>query len=270
MPHPSQRPLYLSILVLGALMAGASHASGPVVRLFPTTVVEEIRQTGAVAEAMEDGLSDVIERLDLQRQLFAESHCDDAQDDPGCQQIQRQLGATYLEMLRTMNEHLPQMEQAVANTRASLEARLRDELGRKTTPTDLQALLLGEVKAPESKARDLALRGRSGLRLSDRFQRYYQLVSTSPNASQSLSVIAADIYLDMDEAAALLAATQEEIARASLMEQLNQSFGVITPEMEQVVAGVKSILFGDPDAPAGIAAPPVAASEAAYKSPLEF
>ncbi len=265
----SSHAIGLWALILG-VFAAASHADGPVVRLFPTTVVEDIRQTGAAAEAMENGLSDVIERLDLQRELYAESRCAEAQDDPGCEQIQRQLGATYLEMLNTMSEHLPQMERAVANTRASLEARLRDELGRRTTPTDLQALVLGEAKAPASTARDLALRGRSGLRLSDRFQRYYQLVSTSPNAGQSLSVVAADIYLDMDEAAALLAATQEEIARASLMEQLSQSFGVITPEMEQVVSGVKSILFGDPDAPGGIAAPPVAASQTTYKSPLEF
>ncbi len=261
----------LALVVTTSLCAAGAVADGPVVRLFPTTVVEDIRQTGAVAAAMETGLQDVIERLDLQQQLYTESQCAESADDPGCAQIQRQLGATYLEMLETMQAHLPEMERAVNNTRASLEKRLREELGKRTTPTELQAILLGEVKAPQTAARDLALRGRSGLRLSDRFQRYYQLVSTNgATSAQSLSVVAADIYLDMDEATALLAATQEEIARASLMEQLSQSFGAITPEMEKVVTGVKSILFGDPDAPGGIAAPPVVASEDSWRSPLAY
>ena len=45
----------------------------------------------------------------------------------------------------------------------------------------------------------------------------------------------------------LIQRTRQEIARATLMEQLNQSFGIITPEMIEVVGGVKSILFGDDD-----------------------
>jgi len=40
------------------------------VRLLPTTVLEDIRETGAVAEEMENGLQEVIHRLDLQQQLF--------------------------------------------------------------------------------------------------------------------------------------------------------------------------------------------------------
>jgi len=38
----------------------------------------------------------------------------------------------------------PEMEQAVNGTRASLERRLREELGQRTTPTTLQNTLLGE------------------------------------------------------------------------------------------------------------------------------
>ncbi|MDZ7684832.1 MAG: hypothetical protein U5O39_07335 [Gammaproteobacteria bacterium] len=65
------------------------------------------------------------------------------------------------------------------------------------------------------------MRGRSGVRLSDRFKQYYDLVATRNNgASQSLAVIASDIYLDMDEASRLIAATRQEIGRAALMEQL--------------------------------------------------
>ena len=72
----------------------------------------------------------------------------------------------------------------------------------------------------------------------------------------------------MQETADLIARTREEISRAALLEQLNQSFGVITPEMQQVVAGVKSILFGDPQAAAPVAGPPPGSTEQAYRSPL--
>ena len=81
-------------------------------------------------------------------------------------------------------------------------------------------------------------------------------------------MLASDIYLDMDETSELIARTREEIARATLIEQLNQSFGTITPEMMEVVGGVKSILFGDEGSSVQIAGPPPASMERAYRSPL--
>jgi len=52
------------------------------------------------------------------------------------------------------------------------------------------------------------------------------------------------------------------------MEQLNQSFGMITPEMAEVVSGVKEILFGESMTDTPIAAPPYAIGEADFVSPL--
>jgi hypothetical protein len=264
----------LDLLVCSALVALltlthlAHAATGPSIQLFPTAILEDIKQTGRVAEAMESGLQESIAKLDQQRQLYTSSRCDGAQNDPGCAQLARQMGATYLEMLNVMSERLPDMERAVNSTRTSLEYRLRRELGQKSTPWTLQELLLGSY-SDSGDDKQPALRGRSGMRLSDRFQRYYQLVSNSRgNNGSSLAVIASDIYLDMDEAANLIAMTREEINRAQLMEELNQSFGMITPEMEEVVAGVKSILFGEAADELPIAGAPPAQTEEVYRSPL--
>ena len=82
-------------------------------------------------------------------------------------------------------------------------------------------------------------------------------------------MLASDIYLDMEETTLLIQRTRQEIARATLMEQLNQSFGIITPEMIEVVGGVKSILFGDEEGQALVAGPPPGSIETAYRSPLE-
>ena len=256
--------------ILGAATTQATTSSGPVVRLFPTTVLEDIRETGQVAEDMENNLQQIIHRLDMQQQLYTESLCEGADGDQGCERIAKQLGATYLEMLEVMSDRLPEMERAVNSTRSSLEKRLRQELGQRTTPTSLQNTLLGEAGTAATAAEDRpALRGRSGVRLSDRFKQYYNLVATSQNApSQSLAVVASDIYLDMEEASLLISATQQEISRAALMEQLNQSFGMITPEMSAVVSGVKEILFGESTMDSPIASPPYAIGEPEFVSPL--
>ena len=248
------------------------YAAAPQLKLFPTTVLENIRHTGDVAKEMESGLQSLITKLDQQSQLFEQSKCDGAEDDPGCDQLQKQLGDTYLEMLEVMENNLPAMEKAVEGTRISLEKRLRKELGQKMTPWDLQETLLGN-NSKQASASKPTLRGRSGMRLSDRFGQYYKLVSTGgvgAHQNASLAVIASDIYLDMEETAALISRTREEIARATLMGKLNQSFGVITPEMQDVVAGVKSILFGTPNSEMPLAAPPVAATPQGFTSPLEM
>jgi hypothetical protein len=252
------------------MLAQSALANTPTIRLFPTTVVEDLRQTGNVARDMETGLQEVIGRLDQQQQLYQESKCDGAENDSGCQRLARQIGATYLDMLTIMEERLPDMEHTVNNTRVSLEKGLRNDLGKKMTPWELQETLVGKVATNSAADPSPTLRGRSGMRLSERFKQYYQLVATSGSQSdQSLAVLASDIYLDMEETSLLIERTRQEIARATLMEQLNQSFGIITPEMMEVVGGVKSILFGDEETRALVAGPPPGSIEQAYRSPLE-
>jgi hypothetical protein len=259
-----------SLAMITLVSTAFAGTNSPTIRLFPTTVVEDLRQTSSVAQEMESGLQEVIGRLDQQQQLYLESKCDGAQDDPGCQRLAKQIGATYLDMLGIMEERLPDMEHTVNNTRLSLEKRLRSELGNKMTSWTLQETLLGGNPPKNAAAPAPSLRGRSGMRLSERFSQYYKLVaSSSSHTDQSLAVLASDIYLDMEETSLLIARTREEIARATLIEQLNQSFGMITPEMMEVVSGVKSILFGDDTSLVPIAGPPPGSIKQAYRSPLQ-
>ena len=266
----SSATLTATIGLLAALATGVTAANTPTIRLFPTTVVEDLKQTGNVARDMETGLQEIIGRLDQQQALYIESKCDGAENDSGCQRLARQIGATYLEMLTVMEERLPDMEHTVNNTRQSLEKSLRSELGKKMSPWTLQETLVGGKASQAKSQKGPTLRGRSGMRLSERFKQYYQLVATSgAKGDQSLAVLASDIYLDMEETSLLIQRTRQEIARATLMEQLNQSFGIITPEMIEVVGGVKSILFGDEESQALVAGPPPGSVEQAYRSPLE-
>ena len=175
----------LAAAIIALSLMSVAYANSPTIRLFPTTVVEDLKQTGNVARDMETGLQEVIGRLDQQQQLYQESKCDGAENDPGCQRLARQIGATYLDMLTIMEERLPDMEHTVNNTRISLEKGLRNELGKKMTPWTLQETLIGGSQSKPTQKASPTLRGRSGMRLSERFRQYYHcLLYTSDAADE--------------------------------------------------------------------------------------
>ena len=57
-PDPARRQATLGLLLAGTLLILAQSvlANTPTIRLFPTTVVEDLKQTGNVARDMETGL----------------------------------------------------------------------------------------------------------------------------------------------------------------------------------------------------------------------
>ncbi len=222
----------------------APAAAQPTLNIFPSQMVDNIKETGATAMALENDLQSVIAALDQQQQLYIESRCEGADGDQGCAQISREMATTYGRMLDIMAEQLPKMERSVNLTRDALRRRLADELGNKRTGADLQRLLRAEGRSAAAPLRTRPVR--EGMRLSDRFTQYYNLVSQSPG-SQSLALLGAQMYLDLEDTSELIALTQQQIQRSRLVTNLSESFGTITPAMEETVTGVKRILFGEID-----------------------
>jgi hypothetical protein len=259
--------IFLNFFIIpgGNILAAAN--TSPTIRLFPTTVVENIKHTGEAAKAMEADLQAVIDRLNQQEELYTASKCEGAEAEPGCSEIAGQLSQTYLEMLDLMEARLPGMEDSVRTTGASLEKRIRKELGHKTTPRGLQKLL---ERTPQ-KSVETPRYKRPSRRLSEKFRQYYNLVAMRPTAdsSGSLAAVAAEIYLDTQEVQDLIALTRDEISRAKLMIDLDQAYGIITPEMFEMVAQVKTILFGETVEAGAIPGPPPGSTKVEYRSPLE-
>jgi len=259
--------IFLNFFIIpgGNILAAAN--TSPTIRLFPTTVVENIKHTGEAAKAMEADLQAVIDRLNQQEELYTASKCEGAEAEPGCSEIAGQLSQTYLEMLDLMEARLPGMEDSVRTTGASLEKRIRKELGHKTTPRGLQKLL---ERTPQKSVESPRYK-RPSRRLSEKFRQYYNLVAMRPTAdsSGSLAAVAAEIYLDTQEVQDLIALTRDEISRAKLMIDLDQAYGIITPEMFEMVAQVKTILFGETVEAGAIPGPPPGSTKAEYQSPLE-
>ncbi|MBW2428970.1 MAG: hypothetical protein JRF56_08435 [Deltaproteobacteria bacterium] len=265
------RGLAIFCLVLLIMVSGQNPATAkdsPTIRLFPTTVIENIKQTGQAAKAMEQDLQSVIDQLNQQQELYIASKCQGAGAEQGCSEIAGQLSQTYLEMLDLMETRLPGMEDSVRATNASLEKRIRQELGRKTTPRGLQKVL---ERTPQKSIESTRYKRKSG-RLSEKFRQYYKLVAMAPrtNSGGSLAAVAAEIYLDTQEVEELIALTRDEISRAKLMIDLDQAYGIITPEMFEMVGRVKTILFGDSGEAEGIPGPPPGSVKAEYRSPLEM
>lgn len=240
--------LILEVSIYSTSLAAQTQSSvrQPTLNIFSTQVIENIKETGNAARTLENDLQGVIEQLEQQQQLYYQSKCEGAVGDQGCAQISKQMADTYQKMLITMGERLPDMERNITTTRDSLQTRLNKELGHNRTGQDLQQLL--RKQQGDQVAQHRTRVRREGARLSDRFRQYFNLVNQS--SSESLALLGAEMYLDMDETAELIQLTQQQIRRARLVVDLSDSFGTITPEMRTTVSEVKRIIFGEYDAEA--------------------
>lgn len=223
--------------------AKAQSPRQPTLNIFSTQVVENIKETGSAARELENDLQSVIEELEQHKVLYNESQCQGAAGDQGCDQINRQMAETYKVMLDTMAERLPDMERSIVTTRDALQNRIAKELGRNRTGQDLQQLLRNNKESISAPQRTRVRR--QGLRLSDRFRQYFILVNQGQ--TESLALLGAEMYLDMEETSELIQIIQQQIHRARLYVDLSKELGTITPEMESTVADVKRIIFGEYD-----------------------
>ena len=245
----------------------AANTQSPTLRLFPTTVVENIKQTGEAAMAMEESLQDIMLELSKQMESYDASSCDGAEADQGCSEIVRQLSQTYIEMLTQMEGQLPKMERSIGMTKKSLEKRLRQEIGRKMTARDMQKSIAGKSLSTEHSSPSYTRRGR----LSEKFKQYYDLVAMGSRmgGNGSLIEVAAEMYLDTRDVTNMIAMTRDEIGRARIFAELNQAYAMITPEMNLMVKKVKVVIFGEVEDGDGIPGPIAGSGEGVYISPLE-
>lgn len=248
-------------------VASAAPA-GPELRLIPSTVVEDIQRLGQDASQIEQGLQPEIEDMDRLMGLIKASQCEDA-IDPGCAEMQRQLTDRYKAMLTKMDELLPSMAKGVKRVRAGLEKRIARQLGRGTSTSGLQEMLI-ETGPRTVAAPSYQVPGSSSL--AARFQQYHRLVAGNLTAGRgSLALVAADVYRDMAESEQLIAMIRDQIARSMLHIEVAQVLPGITPEMESTVGSAKSLIFGEPFETSALPAPAggvVAGEPGDFRSPL--
>jgi len=222
---------------------GTALAAQPTIKLFPTTVVENLKESAETARGIESGMAPLIQQMEEQMKLFQESKCEGNEQDPGCTQIKKAVANTYVEMLDGLKAQLPRIEQAMRSTNAALGKRIRGELGGKMTPRDLARMIEGEANHVDH-IREVSNRKRG--RMSTMLSKYHKLVAMGSSQGDSMPILAMDIYLDSKESLDLIESIRSEIDRAQTPLLLGQVWGFgPTDEMVSTVDGVKALLFGD-------------------------
>lgn len=236
-------------LALGQGVAQAvpqpSAETRPRINLFPTTVVENLSQTSRAAREMENGMYEVVARLEKQKQAYQGTQCDGS-DDPGCVQLRKAIRGTYKEMLDVMQAGIPRMRQSLDATADSMGNSLRSEIGRKMTPADVQRILGGRSATTQGLAASGGAAKRQG-KLSKMFSRYYELVKRGGKQSDALPVLASQIYLDSMQSLYFLDLIEAEIGSQSTELVLELEWGELTDQISATVTDVKALLWGEVD-----------------------
>ena len=217
----------------------------PRINLFPTSVVEHLSDTSRAARDMENGLYEIVAKLDKQKQAYDSTQCANS-DDRGCVQLRKAVRGTYKEMLDLMQSSLPRMRTSLDATVKSMGGSLRSEIGRKMTPGDVQRILGGRSTGTAGVNRPVAATARQG-KLSKMFSRYYELVKRGGKQADALPVLASQIYLDSMQSLYFLDLIEAEIGSQSTELVLELEWGELTDQISATVGDVKVLLWGEVD-----------------------
>ena len=219
-----------------------SPEARPRINLFPTSVVEHLSDTSRAAREMENGMYEVVARLDKQKQAYESTNCS-ASDDQGCVQLRKAIRGSYKEMLDVMQSSIPTMRNSLDATATSMGTSLRGEIGRKMTPGDVQRMLAGRAASAQGLPPALGKSARQG-KLSKMFSRYYELVKRGGRQSDALPVLASQIYLDSVQSLYFLDLIEAEIGSQSTELVLELEWGELTDQISATVGDVKALLWG--------------------------
>jgi len=225
-------------------------STGPKMNLFPTSVIESLKQTSESAKQMENDLTDIIETLNRQGSLFKQSKCEGASmTDQGCRELKKAMIDTYMSMLDEVENQLPAMKRSFNETIVTIEKKIKDQIGLGLTPRGIQRMVAGKSGITRlTKDRQ----GKRAGRMSGIFAKWHNIISRNRSAG-SVPTLAASVYLDAVDSQSYIGLLEDEINVARLEAVVTDTFSGITPEMENTIQNVKSLIYGEIDSPMAIA-----------------
>ncbi|MEE9397942.1 MAG: hypothetical protein V3V31_13105 [Methylococcales bacterium] len=233
----------IGLSILGNPSPISANTNKPTLNLFPVSVVEHLKSSAESAKLMENGMEDVIAKMESQMQLYRDAQCGQEDIDPGCAGIKKSVNETYQDMLGQMQRQLPTMRKAMKSTSSTLGKKIAAELGRKMTPLDLQRLIEGKSK---NAKRVRTVTGRRQGRMSAMLGKYHQMIALGKTQGQNTAILAAEIYTDATETLDTLDLIESEISRSLTLGGIDTIWnGEPSPEMMATVKSVKTLLFGE-------------------------
>jgi len=236
----------LSLTASNIVNAQGQSQTAPTINLFPSTVIQDLKNSVRATNDMEKGMEPIIKQMDETMVLFKSANCDGEAGDSGCSQLKKQMQQQYLDLLTQMEGVLPSVEKSIKATNKSLAKSITTKIGKYKTPVQIQREILAGKKPLEEKL----VAGKPG-KLSTKFRKLLAIAS-SKGQSGSTVVTAASFFLETKQSLSLIEQTRAAIAQAKTQAALDLSLGTLSDEMINTVSSVKSIL-GDESGEVGIA-----------------
>lgn len=235
----------LLLISLDIWAAGSSKLSS-IINVM-TDIGNSIKDMSELSGEIENDISKIMEILDSNMKFYEDTGCDSNPGTQGCTQAKAKIAEHYTEMMEVIKTKLPSMRKSLEKARNSIVSEMSARVSTKSV-NYLQEHILKETSGQgpvvESK-NSYSSKRMSGVRLSSRFEQYYNLINASKGKqSEPMSVTAASVLLDMQDSLKYIDYTLSEIEEQRAQMQITASLGEVTPEMKKIVGGIQTILFG--------------------------
>jgi len=217
------------------LVLGTGSALAREVPINPITpdIRNKLKASTELISEVEDTLAPKVNDLEKAYRTYKET-CKDGESDRGCIEIQNQLRQRYREILANMNDKLPKVNETVRSTAQELGQSIK----AKTRSKDLKELY-GDVAKKGTLPR---IRGPLSKKLSELMQ-----AMGSYNGNVSVLELSLRTQADLISATEYLEFLEAKISHQMVMVDMVQDFGVLSPEMAQVMRGVAELFGYDVD-----------------------
>lgn len=236
------KPALITVFAIG--IQSVAGADVPRVRLLDG-ISENLNEVASSSTRMEQDIQSSVLEMKKYQDLYASAQCSTGDPDPGCDQILKGVNESFLNVMKGMQSALPEIETALEPAYDRLSNRLRTEIGRKLTPSQVQELVTknnNRQSVPGVQSRT----GRVG-KLSKRMRAWSNFLQRAAGRSDvNQATIAADLYYDLDGALGEISYMRDLIDSLVPVLELPGGMGMEpTEEMQQLMANAGSLLFGE-------------------------
>ena len=190
-------------------------------------VKENIKKSVRVVSQIEDSMAPKVSEVAKLKKSY--EPCKGNESDKGCVAIKRDLGHQYAEVLRAVDDVLPNVQKSVNATANSLGVSIYDKTKRKDIK-QLYDSISQKKNAPKA-------RGPLSKKLND------LLVSLGGGSNVSVLELSLRTQSDLVAAAEIVEFLQAKVSQLLLMVELGQELPILSPEMTEIMQGVAN-LFG--------------------------
>jgi len=221
-----KRMLFIMIGVMVICEVAAVAAEVPINPITPD-VQDKIKKSVRLVSDVDQAIAPKVKELETILKTY--EPCLQAPDDRGCVQLKDQVGEKYQEVLKAIEDALPEMKKAISATARGLG----ESIIKKTRTSDIKRIY-DNVSAKEAIPK---IRGP----LSKKLSKLLEALGGSSN--QSVLELSLQTQADLIAASTILEYMEGKVRQLSTMVDLGRQLPIMNEDMATVMKGVAD-LFG--------------------------